>query len=45
VTGSTGIDLDSSVIASVTTENSNSTAKDIEVLGTSSVKKDGLSIT
>ena len=44
VTGSTNIDLDSSVITSVTTENSNSNAQYIEVLGTSSVKKDSVSI-
>ena len=44
VTGSTNIDLDSSVITSVTTENTNATAQDIQVLGTSSVKKDGVPI-
>jgi len=44
VTGSTDIDLNSSVITLVTTENSNATAQDIEVLGTSSVKKDGVPI-
>ena len=44
VTGSTNIDLDSSLITSVTTENSNSNAQYIEVLGTSSVKKDSVSI-
>ena len=44
VTGSTNIDLDSSAITSVTTENTNATAQDIQVLGTSSVKKDGVPI-
>jgi len=44
VTGSTNIDLNSSVITLITTENSNANAQDIEVLGTSSVKKDGVSI-
>jgi len=44
VTGSTDIDLNSSVITLVTTENSNANAQDIEVLGTSSVKKDGVSL-
>jgi len=44
VTGSTNIDLDSSVITSVTTENTNATAQEIQVLGTSSVKKDGVPI-
>jgi hypothetical protein len=44
VTGSTNIDLDSSVITSVTTENTNATAQDIQVLGTSIVKKDGVPI-
>jgi len=36
--------LDSSVITNVTTENSNATQQDIQVLGTSSVKKDGTPI-
>jgi len=44
VTGSTNIDLDFSAITSVTTENTNATAQDIQVLGTSSVKKDGVPI-
>ena len=46
VTGSANIDLDSSVITNVTTENSNATAQDIQVLGTSTnIKKDGVPIT
>ena len=45
VTGSTNIDLDSSVIANITTENSNATQQNIQVLGTSTnVKKDGIPI-
>jgi len=45
VTGSTNIDLDSSVITNVTTENSNATQQDIQVFGTSTnVKKDGTPI-
>jgi hypothetical protein len=45
VTGSKNIDLDSSVITNVTTENTNATAQEIQVLGTSTnVKKDGLPI-
>ncbi|MEE9574037.1 MAG: hypothetical protein V3W20_13365, partial [Candidatus Neomarinimicrobiota bacterium] len=45
VTGSKNIDLDSSVITNVTTENTNATAQEIQVLGTSTnVKKDGVSI-
>jgi len=46
VTGSKNIDLDSSVITNIVTENSNSTAQDIQVLGTSTnIKKDGVPIT
>jgi len=46
VTGSANIDLDSSVITNVTTENSNATAQNIQVLGTSTnIKKDGVPIT
>ena len=42
VTGSKNVDLDSSVITNIVTENSNSTAQDIQVLGTSTnIKKDG----
>ena len=45
VTGSKNIDLDSSVITNVTTENTNATAQEIQVLGTSTnVKKDGVPI-
>jgi len=47
VTGSTNIDLYHPVpspITSVTTENTNATAQDIQVLGTSSVKKNGIPI-
>ncbi len=45
VTGSKNIDLDSSVITNIVTENSNSTAQDIQVLGTSTnIKKDGTPI-
>ena len=45
VTGSKNIDLDSSVITNIVTENSNSTAQDIQVLGTSTnIKKDGIPI-
>ena len=46
VTGSANVDLDSSVITNVTTENSNATAQEIQVLGTSTnIKKDGVPIT
>ena len=46
VTGSANIDLDSSVITNVTTENSNATAQNIQVLGTSTnINKDGVPIT
>ena len=46
VTGSANVDLDSSVITNITTENSNATAQDIQVLGTSTnIKKDGVPIT
>ena len=46
VTGSANVDLDSSVITNVTTENSNATAQKIQVLGTSTnIKKDGVPIT
>ena len=46
VTGSANIDLDSSVITNVTTENSNATAQNIQVLGTSTnIRKDGVPIT
>ena len=46
VTGSANVDLDSSVITNVTTENSNATAQNIQVLGTSTnIKKDGVPIT
>jgi hypothetical protein len=45
VTGSKNIDLDSSVITNIVTENSNSTAQEIQVLGTSTnIKKDGTPI-
>ena len=46
VTGSANVDLNSSVITNVITENSNATAQDIQVLGTSTnIKKDGVPIT
>jgi len=45
VTGSTNIDLDSSVITSVTTENVHATAQEIQVLGTSTnVTQNGIII-
>jgi len=43
VTGSTNINLDSSVITNITTENSNAIAQNINVIN-STVKKDGVSI-
>ena len=46
VTGSANVDLNSSVITNITTENSNATAQEIQVLGTSTnIKKDGVPIT
>jgi len=45
VTGSKNIDLDSSVIKNIVTKNSNSTAKNIQVLGTSTnIYQDGIPI-
>ena len=43
VTGSTNINLDSSVITNITTENSNAIAQNINVIN-STVKKDGNNI-
>ena len=44
VTGSSDIDLDSSNISNVTTENTDATQQDIQVISSTTVKKDGTDI-
>ena len=45
VTGSVNIDLDSSAITNITTENSDATQQNIEIIGSTNIKKDGSIIT